>query len=169
MNKGVFELQGAPSWLAFHEPPPDRPPGTSASRTESLSNRRPRVLLADDHPLVVERVTAALQHACDIVATVGDGRSLVHEALRLTPDVIVLDITMPHLTGVEAAREIRELGLSCKFVFLTVHQEQAFLNACLAEGAVGYVTKPRLTSDLLTAVRYALSDRQFISPFGSRN
>lgn len=144
-------------------------PLSSPSRTKMPSNRKPRVLLADDHPIVLERVTAVLQSGCDIVGTVSDGRTLIQEALRLNPDVIVLDITMPHLTGVEAARELRARGSTSKLVFLTIHQEQRFLDACLAEGAVGYVTKLRLNSDLLTAVKHALSGQQFISPSVSRN
>jgi DNA-binding NarL/FixJ family response regulator len=125
---------------------------------------QPRVLLADDHNVVLERVLSLLQQDFQVVGTVGNGRQLVSEALRLQPDVIVLDISMPVLTGIEAAHELREAGSKAKLVFLTVHDEPGFVDACLAEGGLGYVTKSRLRRDLIPAITEALSDRSFISP-----
>jgi DNA-binding NarL/FixJ family response regulator len=80
----------------------------------------------------------------------------------------VLDISMPGLTGIEAARQLREAGSSAKVVFLTVHERVEFVNACLAEGALGYVVKSRLAVDLIPAIREALSGHRFISPPVSR-
>lgn len=125
---------------------------------------RPRVLVADDHPLVVERVVSLLDPNFEIVGTVRDGGMLISEALRLRPDVIVSDITMPMLTGIEAAHAIREAGSTARFVFLTVHRQAAFVRACFAEGALGYVTKSHLQSDLVPAINEALSGHRFISP-----
>ena len=127
------------------------------------SLERPRVLIADDHAMVLERVLPLLEHF-QVVGTVGNGRDLVTEALRLKPDVIIADITMPLLTGIEAAHELHDAGLTAKFVFLTVHEESAFLQACFAEGALGYVTKSHLRKDLIPAIYEVLSGHRFISP-----
>ena len=82
---------------------------------------RPRVLLADDHPALLEATTALLKRQFEVVGTAVDGASLVSEALRLRPDVIVSDITMPVMSGIDAVHELRELALSVKVVFLTIH------------------------------------------------
>jgi DNA-binding NarL/FixJ family response regulator len=129
---------------------------------------QPRVLLADDHHPIIERVTVLLQSSFEIVGAVANGTDLISEALRLQPDLIVLDISMPGLTGIEAARQLREAGSTARFVFLTVHERVEFVHACLAEGALGYVVKSRLAVDLVPAMREALSGRRFISPPVSR-
>jgi DNA-binding NarL/FixJ family response regulator len=125
---------------------------------------RPRVLLADDNERLVERVAELLASSFDVVGIAHDGRELVSKALRLGPDVIVADITMPVLTGVEAIHHLREAGQPTRFVFLTIHNEDEFLQACLEEGAVGYVAKSHLKADLITAIHSALAGKQFISP-----
>jgi len=124
---------------------------------------RPKILLADDHNLVVERVLSVLQRDFEVVGTASNGRELVDEAERLRPDVIVLDISMPVLTGIEAAHQLREAGLTAKLVFLTVHEEPAFVQACFAEGGLGYVKKSRLGTDLIPAIKEALSGHRFVS------
>ena len=126
--------------------------------------KRPRVLLADDHAPMLKRVQALLEADFDIVGNVRNGKDLVSEANRLQPDVVLLDISMPILTGIEAAHELRETGTKAKFVFLTMHERAEFVHACLAEGALGYVVKSRIASDLIPAVREALSGRRFVSP-----
>jgi len=123
----------------------------------------PTILLADDHGLVLERVRSLLRNF-QVVGTANNGRDLVHEALRLQPDIIISDITMPILTGIEAAHELREAGSTSKFVFLTVHKQPAFLHACFAEGALGYVAKSHLGTDLVPAISEALCGHRFISP-----
>jgi DNA-binding NarL/FixJ family response regulator len=132
------------------------------AKGQSLSDR-PRVLLADDHGMVLERVQSLL-HDYEVIGTAHNGRDLVSEALRLQPDVIVSDITMPFLNGIDAAHEIREAGSTARFVFLTVHEQPAFLQACFAEGALGFVTKSHLGTDLIPAINEALSGHTFISP-----
>ena len=92
---------------------------------------------------------------------------MVREAHRLQPEVIASDITMPILTGIEAARELQEAGLKAKLIFLTAHQESVFICECLAAGGLGYVTKSRMRTDLVPAIRKALSSRRFVSPFTS--
>ena len=125
---------------------------------------RTRVLLADDHHSLLDRVSSLLKSDFDLIGTANDGQTLIDEAKRLQPDVIVLDITMPILNGIEAAREIRVAGLTVKLVFLTVHEEPEYVEACLAEGGLGYVKKSRLGMDLIPAIRNALLGRPFISP-----
>ena len=129
---------------------------------------RPRILVADDHQPVQERVREILQTSYEVIGTVGNGIELVDEAKRLRPDVIVLDISMPGMTGIEAAHELRESGSTAKVVFLTVHERVEFVHACLAEGALGYVIKSRLNVDLIPAIQEALSGHRFISPPVSR-
>ena len=128
------------------------------------SVKRPRVLLADDHSAILERVASLLQSSFEVVGTATNGRDLILEAQRLRPDIIVSDISMPILSGIDAAHELREAGLKPKLIFLSVHERVEFLRACLAEGALGYVLKSRLAQDLLPAINAALVNRSFISP-----
>ncbi len=125
---------------------------------------RPRILLADDHLMMREKVTRMLESEFDIIGTVTNGQALLDEAAVLDPDIVVLDITMPVLTGIDAARRLRETGSHAKIVFLTVHEDPDFIREALATGALGYVVKPRLASDLLVAMREALEGRSFVSP-----
>jgi len=107
---------------------------------------------------------ATLADECLVVGNVGDGYELLAEAERLHPDVIVLDITMPRLDGIEAARQLRRSHQSARLVFLTVHEDADYARAALDAGGLGYVVKTRLASDLLPAIRAALADRRFVSP-----
>ncbi len=129
---------------------------------------RARVLLADDHSVVLDRVGALLRPTFDVVGAVTNGPELISAGMRLDPDVIVADITMPGLTGLEAAHKLREAGSLAKFVFLTVHIEHEFVEACVRQGALGYVVKSRMKTDLIAAIQDALAGRTFISPILSR-
>ena len=131
---------------------------------ETPQRARPRVLLADDHDLFLNRVTSVLKSDFDVVGTVNDGGTLVCEAQRLQPDLIVLDITMPVLNGIEAALEIHGAFPTIKLVFLTLHSDPQFVCACFAEGGLGYVIKSRLGRDLIAAINEAPLGRSFISP-----
>jgi DNA-binding NarL/FixJ family response regulator len=113
---------------------------------------------------MLNRIVSLLKEHFEIVGSVSDGRALVREAERLQPDVIVLDITMPILTGIEAARELHEAGSKARLIFLTVHQSNAFVQECFATGGLGYVTKSRMVTDLIPAINEALSNRHFVSP-----
>jgi DNA-binding NarL/FixJ family response regulator len=126
------------------------------------------VLLADDHPSLLEAATVILKPHFDVVGTATDGAMLVSEALRLRPDVIVTDITMPGLNGIDAVSQLRDSNVSAKFVFLTVHANEEFLTACLAEGALGYVLKSHMKSHLVAAIQSALKGKSFVSPFVTR-
>jgi DNA-binding NarL/FixJ family response regulator len=105
---------------------------------------RPRVLLADDHPAMLALTTAALASECVVVGSVGDGRELLAAAERLHPDVIVLDITMPRLDGIEAARQLLRSHRPARLVFLTAHEDADFAQAAIDAGGLGYVVKARL-------------------------
>jgi DNA-binding NarL/FixJ family response regulator len=125
--------------------------------------RRVRVLVADDHDLVLQAVRTLLQSDFTVVGVVRTGREMVAQALRLKPDVIVADIAMPELSGIDAARELRKEGFGAKLVFLTIYSEDEFISACMEEGALGYVMKAHMKTDLIPAIRAALLGRLFIS------
>jgi DNA-binding NarL/FixJ family response regulator len=109
-------------------------------------------------------VTGLLRPIFEIVGTVSDGQALIEAAARLEPDVIVTDISMPILNGIEAATQLSESGCKSKVVFLTVHTDSDFVRACLAASALGYVVKPSMVTDLLPAIHAALAGRVFVSP-----
>jgi DNA-binding NarL/FixJ family response regulator len=123
-----------------------------------------RVVLADDYPNLLELVQSILEPTCEIVGKVADGKSLLKLALELNPDVIVTDIAMPILNGIEAVKKLKESGCQSTVVFLTVHSDHDFVRACLDAGASGYVVKRRMATDLSDAMRAALAGRIFISP-----
>jgi DNA-binding NarL/FixJ family response regulator len=123
----------------------------------------PRVLLADDHSFLLKAVAALLCESCKVVGVVSDGAALVSEAIRLNPDVIVTDITMPVLSGIDAVRQIKESGSKARIVILTVHSEDEFVKTCLAEGALGYVHKSRMKAHLIPAIQEAFDGRSYIS------
>lgn len=125
---------------------------------------RTRLLLAEDHEQMREMTVRILEREFDMVGAVGDGQALLEAEARLKPDVCVLDISLPTLSGIEAALLLRQSGSLAKIVFLTVHAQEVFLEAALEAGALGYVLKPRMASDLCLAIREAISGRQFISP-----
>jgi DNA-binding NarL/FixJ family response regulator len=108
-----------------------------------------------------------LEPTFDVVGAVEDGESLVEAAGNLQPDIIVTDISMPKLNGIEAADRLRESGSSSKIVFLTVHADPDFVQAALKTGALAYVSKSRITPDLLIAVEEALKGCIFVSPMES--
>lgn len=108
-------------------------------------------------------VAEHLGSSFDVVGTAVNGKDLISQALRLKPDVIVVDITMPVLTGIEAVHQLRNARLKAKFIFLTLHNESEFLKACLEVGAVGYVLKTRIKNDLIPAINAALAGKQFVS------
>ena len=124
---------------------------------------RPRAMLADDHSALIEAETALLLRHFDVVGAVSDGALLVSRALQLNPDVIVADITMPVLDGIRAIRRLRESGCKAKIVFLTIHSEQEFIQACLEEGALGYVLKSGMKAHLVPAIRAALAGQRYVA------
>jgi DNA-binding NarL/FixJ family response regulator len=125
---------------------------------------RVRVLLADDHEEFLAIETRLLEPEFDVIEKVHDGQASLEQAARLKPDILVLDITMPEITGIEAAKQLRASGSAVKIVFLSVHEDAEYVRAAHAAGAVGYVVKSRMASDLLPALRAASTGRAFLSP-----
>jgi DNA-binding NarL/FixJ family response regulator len=135
-----------------------------ASERPAKSRDHLRVLLVDDNDAMLARARAALMTSCDVVGTVKDGTAALQEAVALRPDVIVLDISMPGLSGLDVAFYLRKAGSTAAVVFLTVHEEEEFVLAANKVGGLGFVVKSRLTLDLMQAVRDASAGRPFVSP-----
>jgi DNA-binding NarL/FixJ family response regulator len=130
---------------------------------------RPRVLLADDHFEFLEAESALLRPCFEIVGTANNGASLVSEVQRLKPDVVVVDIEMPGMTGIQAVHKLIHSGSTAKFVFLTIHSDEDFVKACLEEGAQGYVWKSKMKAHLIPAIFAALDGLPYISPLTSHD
>jgi DNA-binding NarL/FixJ family response regulator len=131
--------------------------------SSTTSSDRVRVLVVDDNQAILARATAVLSPRCTVIGTATDGAAAIEAARDLRPDVIVLDISMPGMTGLEVAHELRKARSEAAVVFLTVHNEAELIEAARAAGGIGYVIKARLASDLMTAVQEARSGRPFIS------
>jgi len=125
---------------------------------------RPRVLLADDHRVVAEGLKHLLAEEFDLVGMVEDGRALISAAKKLEPDVIVADITMPHLNGIDAMPQLKKDNARVKVVFLTMHQDPAYARRALEAGAVGFVVKHSAPAELVMAIHAALKGQTFITP-----
>jgi len=131
---------------------------------ETTSVKRPRVLLADDHALVSAGISKLLENDFDLVGTVADGRALVAAVRDRNPDVILLDISMPVLNGLEAARQIRKDSPLAKLIFVTVHSDTPYVIEAFRAGASGYVLKRSAASELLTAVHKVLDNNVYLTP-----
>ena len=124
----------------------------------------PRVLLADDHNLLLGAFEKLLAPECEIVGTASDGRSLVAEALRLKPDVVILDIAMPLLNGLDAGRQIKQLQKTVKLVFVTMNEDSDLAAEAFRAGASAYLLKRSAASELLLAVREVMKGRSYVTP-----
>jgi DNA-binding NarL/FixJ family response regulator len=113
---------------------------------------------------MLQAARGILEHEFQVVGTVDDGQAVLEATKSLNPDVRILDISMGLMNGLEAARLLRRIGSTAKIVFLTVHQDQDFVEEAFSAGAEGYVIKPRLGTDLLVAVREVLMGHRFVSP-----
>src|SRR4030095_9358437 len=125
---------------------------------------KPRILIADDHSILAEGVRRLLEPEFEVVDVVADGRELVAAARKTRPNVIVADVTMPSLNGIDAAVQLRELGVKAKVVFLTMHRDVAYARRALEAGAAGFVLKHSVASELVKAVRDALQGRTYVTP-----
>jgi DNA-binding NarL/FixJ family response regulator len=123
------------------------------------------VLIADDHFTVLESVVPMIKPFFNIVGTASDGKSAVEAEDRLHPDVVVLDISMPVMSGIDAAKQMRRRGSKARIVFLTVHEDTDILAAAKTAGGQGYVLKSRLGVDLIPAINEVLAGRDFVSQF----
>jgi len=127
-------------------------------------NRRPRVLLADDHTMLLDAFRRLLEPGCEIVGTAGDGRALVDLATNTRPDVIVLDISMPRLNGVDACAQLRRKMPELRLIFLTVNEDPDIAAEAIRRGASGYLLKSSASAELFTAIEQALAGKLYITP-----
>jgi len=131
--------------------------------SSTTSSETTRVLLVDDNEAMLRRVAGVLSAGCEIVGAVTSGMAAIEAAVTLKPDVIVLDISMPGMNGLEVAGCLRGMGSTAAFVFCTVHDDEDFVLAAKAAGGTGYVVKQRLAADLVPAVLDARHGRPFVS------
>ena len=124
---------------------------------------RPRVLLADDHVLVIDGLRRILEPECEVVGAVEDGRSLLKEAERLKPDIVLLDISIPLLNGVEAARRLKKMLPDAKLIFVTMHADATYVTGALRAGASGYVLKRCASMELVSAIREVLKGHTYVT------
>ncbi len=131
-------------------------------------SKRPRLLLADDHAVVVEGLRKLLESEFDLVDAVYDGKSLIASARKLKPDIILLDISMPLLNGIDAARRLRKIVPESKLIFLTMHADPAYVAEAVQVGASGYVVKRSAASELVAAIRQVVQGKTYFTPLVSR-
>lgn len=130
----------------------------------SQAMARPRILLADDHTMVIEGLRSLLEEkGQDVVGVVGDGRALIKAAQQLKPDIVILDISMPLLNGLDAAVQLKQSLPNVKIVFLTMKDDRNLAAAVLRLGAVGYVLKHSAASELLTAITEVLRGKSYVT------
>jgi DNA-binding NarL/FixJ family response regulator len=125
---------------------------------------RPRVLLADDHTMLLDAFMRLLSDECDVVGGVTDGRALVAAAQNLKPDVAIVDVSMPLLNGMDAARQVRQVSPDTRIVFLTMNEDPDLAAEAFRVGASGYVLKRSAASELLTAIREVMRHRSYVTP-----
>src|ERR1700684_1275609 len=131
--------------------------------TEGIDVDKIRVVLADDHREVIAKIRGVLSDEFEVIEAAENGREAVTAVLALDPDVFVTDISMPLLNGLQAARSIQKTNSRVKIIFLTIHEDRDFIAAAFSAGATGYVTKRRLSTDLVPAIQEALKGRAFVS------
>jgi len=130
--------------------------------------RRPRVMLADDHRLVREAFARLLEVPCDVVGAVGDGRALLEAASELQPDIVVLDVSMPLLNGLDAGRRLKRLMPDVKLIFLTVSEDPDLAAEAFRAGASGYLLKNSAASELLKAIQEVFEGRSYVTPLSTQ-
>jgi DNA-binding NarL/FixJ family response regulator len=130
---------------------------------EGIDVDRIRVVLADDHREVIAKIRGVLGDEFEIIEAAENGHQAVTAVLALDPDIFVTDISMPVLNGLQAARSIQKTNSRVKIIFLTIHEDRDFIAAAFSAGATGYVTKRRLSTDLVVAIQEALKGRAFVS------
>ena len=134
-----------------------------ALATEGIAVDKIRVVLADDHREIIAKVRGILGDEFEVIEAVENGNQAVSAVLALDPDVFVTDISMPLLNGLQAARRIQNANPRVKIIFLTIHEDRDFIAAAFSAGAMGYVTKRRLSVDLVFAIQEALKGHTFVS------
>jgi DNA-binding NarL/FixJ family response regulator len=141
--------------------------GSSHRKKESpvvLAQKVPRIVLADDQRELLQTISSILQYECEIVGLAENGEQVLQLAQTQSPDLLVLDIFMPTISGFDAAVRLRESGSLVRILFLTVHEDPDFVGAAISLGALGYVLKAHLVTDLIPAIRSVLKGQLYVSP-----
>lgn len=125
---------------------------------------KPRILLADDHALVIEGFRRILEGPYELVGTVGDGRALVEAAKRLQPDIVILDVSMPLLNGIDAAAQLKKCCPTAKVIVVTMHADREYVRSAFEAGASAYVLKRSAVDELEQAIRAVLGGHSYITP-----
>jgi len=133
-----------------------------------MSERRPRLLLADDHPMMLAGLRKLLEPELEVVGTATDGRALLAAAERLRPDLVITDVSMPGIDGIEATRRLQTAVPGVRVLVLSIHAEPSCVRAAFAAGACGYLTKTSAPEEIEGAVREVLADRFYVSPAVAR-
>jgi DNA-binding NarL/FixJ family response regulator len=139
-------------------------PSTGGPKGSEGRLRRARILLADDNPAIADYVVELLEDEYDVIGAIVNGARVLAETEKSRPDVLILDISMGKVSGIELAALLQERNFAGGIVFLTVHEDQDFLRAAIGAGGSAYVIKSRLDLDLVPAIRAALSGELFVSP-----
>ncbi len=126
--------------------------------------KRPRVLLADDHQMLVDALKGILEPRCDVVGTVGDGRALLEAAAKLQPDIVVLDIAMPRLNGLDAARNLKRTMPKIKLIFMTMNEDPDLVGEAFRAGASGFLLKQAAAFELMDAIEKVLKGGSYVTP-----
>ena len=126
--------------------------------------KKPRILLADDHSLVLEGFRRILEDQCEVVGTAENGRALLEAASRLKPNVVLLDISMPLLNGIDATRHLKKVSPDVKVIFVTMHADPAYLNEAFKAGASGYLLKRSAGTELIQAIQSVLGGNFYVTP-----
>jgi DNA-binding NarL/FixJ family response regulator len=149
----------APEYVLFF----DCNPGLRSSKEELVADVT--ILLADDNSAVLDHVGTILrkEKCYRVVAALSEGTGVMQAYFRLKPEVMILDISLGEMNGIDIARQLRDSGCSAKIIFLTVHEDRDYVNAAIGAGALAYVMKSRLNLDLLRAIRAVLSNKLFVS------
>jgi DNA-binding NarL/FixJ family response regulator len=126
--------------------------------------KHPRVLVADDHQMLADALRGIIEPRCEVVGTVGDGRALLEAAQRLQPDIVVLDIAMPHLNGFDAGRKLKHTLLNVKLIFMTMHEDPYLVGEAFRAGASAFLLKNAAASELTDAIEQVLKGGSYITP-----
>src|ERR1700744_1600876 len=138
-----------------------------SGRWSNTLMKRPRVLLADDHLMLADALRKVIEPRCEVVGTVGDGRALLEAADRLRPDIIVLDIGMPHLNGFDAGKKLKHTLPNVKLVFMTMHDDPYLVGEAFRAGASAFLLKEAAASELIDAIDEVLKRGSFVTPSAS--
>lgn len=131
--------------------------------------KKPRVLLADDHTFVLEGFKKLLEGHCELVGAVEDGRALIDAAVELQPQIVILDISMPRLNGIEAAKKLKKQSPEVKLIFVTMHAETVYVNEAFRAGASGYLLKQSAATELAQAVQSVMNGDFYVTPLITRD